>query len=61
MKFLFAGYKLVIEPVWKEITTFSDPKVPDINVRPATKEMNVLISDEDEAIKAIREFFKLPL
>ena len=56
-KFIIAGYKLSISPMWKDVTTLADPFDPDIIERPATKEMDAIIYEEGQAIEAVRKYF----
>ena len=56
-KYILAGYKLSISPMWKDVTTLRDPFDPDITERPATREMNTIIYDEGQAMEAVRKYF----
>lgn len=54
-RFIIAGYRLQIQPIFADITTLGED--PTIDFKPESREVNADIYDKEGAMRIIEKFF----
>jgi hypothetical protein len=54
-RFIIAGYRLTIQPIFKDVTTLGDD--PAIDFKPESREVNADIYDREGAMRVVEKFF----